>query len=355
MVKRKKVLVVGAGPAGASTAYFLKRGDEEDKLDVKIIERLDETRHPLYHDMCGEVISEKLLSEVGDMPVKGIVEKIHTAKEYWPGDITITTKIDGLAIDRNLLLEAIRETYPNLGIEYGQASLSSLAPYDNITKVRLGDKVESYDYVIGADGANSIVRKSIGAKGRITTAMQFIVDEKPDPGVIHIHYDEMYKADYKWIFPHGSNTKIGFPLESHRHLPEPKFIVAKQARSIGFGGVDKYVMGNILLVGDAACQSNPLTKGGIRSGIIAGKLAAEAVLNERPQSYQEGWMKTGFSNGLFMKAYNDLTDMKNDELFKHIKPFGNYKPLYTELILLLKYQKYLHLYKAYKLTEKFGW
>ena len=25
-------------------------------------------------------------------------------------------------------------------------------------------------------------------------------------------YDEKWKGDYKWIFPHGENTRVGFPF-----------------------------------------------------------------------------------------------------------------------------------------------
>jgi flavin-dependent dehydrogenase len=56
---------------------------------------------------------------------------------------------------------------------------------------------------------------------------------------------------------------------------------------VGFGGVRNNVHRNILLVGDAACYSNPLTKGGIRPGMISGKMAAEAVINDNPLEYSE--------------------------------------------------------------------
>jgi len=57
MVKNYKVLVVGAGPAGTSTAFFLKHFDKNNIFNVDLIERLPSDKFSRYHDMCGEAIS----------------------------------------------------------------------------------------------------------------------------------------------------------------------------------------------------------------------------------------------------------------------------------------------------------
>ena len=41
--------------------------------------------------------------------------------------------------------------------------------------------------------------------------------------------------------------------------------------------IDTMVTGNVVLVGDAAHQVNPMSGGGITSGMIGGKLAGEAI------------------------------------------------------------------------------
>jgi succinate dehydrogenase/fumarate reductase flavoprotein subunit len=48
------VLVVAAGPAGCSAAFFLKYYDREDKVNVTLIDRLSEEKFHKYHRMCGE-------------------------------------------------------------------------------------------------------------------------------------------------------------------------------------------------------------------------------------------------------------------------------------------------------------
>ena len=60
------VLVVGAGPAGVSAAYFIKQYDKNDLIDVDLVERLNWGKYQQFHDMCGEAISKNLIDELED-------------------------------------------------------------------------------------------------------------------------------------------------------------------------------------------------------------------------------------------------------------------------------------------------
>lgn len=355
------ILVVGAGPAGVSAAYFIKQYDKNDSINVDLVERLNLDKYQQYHDMCGEAISKSLIEEIAPLKPKGIIAQINLIKEYWPGAIQIDTEMNGYLIDRGIFFKSIIDEFEKLGGHFDNKTVKTLKQKNDEVNVNFGDKSKNYDYVIASDGANSMIRKNLGIHGKTRTFIQYIIDEEPKQGVLEFFYDEQYKGDYKWIFPHEDKIKIGYPLlPTKKFKPEGK-ILKKQSRKIGYGGIDKYVAGRILLTGDAACQTNPITKGGIRAGMIAGKLAADAIVKEDPKKYEKEWLKTDFSNKIFLKSFEKLEKMNNEMLEEHIKPFKNvniknvYQRSFLYLKLLLFYRKHMDLYKAYNLSNKVGW
>jgi digeranylgeranylglycerophospholipid reductase len=355
------VLVVGTGPAGTSAAFFLKHYDKDDSINVDLIDRLTPEKYEQYHDMCGEAISKFLIDEIVPLKPAGILEKIELIQEHWPGGIQINSEMKGFLIDRTKFLQSIILEFEKIGGRFKLNTLKNFNQTENKVRVKFDDISKDYDYVIAADGANSLVRKNLGVTGHIKTFIQYIVDKTPNQGVLEFFYDEQYEGDYKWIFPHEDKIKIGYPLIGGRDFKPEGKIIKKQSRAIGYGGVDKYTVGRILLVGDAACQTNPISKGGIRAAIIAGKLAAGAIVDNNPKKYESSWLKTQFASNLFLKSFEKLNKMNNLMLEKHIKPFKNVNmknpyqrwKLYLKLFLL--YGEYLDLYKSYKLSNLVGW
>jgi flavin-dependent dehydrogenase len=349
------VLVVGAGPAGVSAAFFLKHLDRHNRLEVKLIERLNEKKYYLFHDMCGEGVSEDLYTDISPIKPNYIDEKIRLLKEYWPGNIEVKTPLKGYIIDRPKFFQNIIKNFLDFGGKFEHSSVMDFVVADDNVKVKLNDgNFIKTKYLIAADGSNSIFRKKMGIPGRIKTLIQYIVDVEPDHGTLIFQYDEKWEGDYKWIFPHGNNTKIGFPNVINKDKIK-EIILKKQSRQVGFGGIKDYVHRNILLVGDAACQNNPITKGGIRPAMKAGKMAAQAVINDDPLEYDRQWKKSNFASPIFNIAFDRLKNMNNKELAKHMEPFKNGVNVLSNIKSLIFYRKYLDLYRAYNLSNRVGW
>ena len=182
------------------------------------------------------------------------------------------------------------------------------------------------------------------------------MDKETKHDTLIFEYDDKWKGDYKRIFPHGETTKIGFPFIKHSNREKiEKTILAKQTRMVGFGGIENNGHGNILMVGDAACHCNPLTKGGIRPSMVSGKMAAEAINNGNHLEYDEKWKKSDFSSPLFMEAFNRLKEMDNYDLARHMRPFRTGFNFFSTIKSLLFYKKYLKIYKAYDLSNNVEW
>ena len=351
------VLVVGAGPAGSSAAFFSKFLDDYNKREICLLERLDNQKYLHYHEMCGEGVSEDLFKDISPIKPSYIIERIRKLREYWPGDIEIETSMNGYIIDRPLFLKGIIDQYVKLGGKYIQNSLVDFVEKERETKVKLSDGgIIKTTYLVAADGANSLIRKKLGIEGRTEPFIQYVMDKEPEHDTLIFEYDEKWEGDYEWEFPHGENTKVGFPFVDHRDSEKiGGKILAKQTRIVGFGGIGNNMHGNILLVGDAACHSNPLTKGGIRAGMVSGKMAAEAIINDNPLEYDKKWKQSDFASPLFLQAFNRLKEMDNRELVRHMEPFRKGVNVFSTIKSLLFYRKYLEIYKAYDLSDKVGW
>lgn len=350
--KKRRILVVGAGPAGVSAAYFLKHYDA--LLDVELVERLTEKKYQVYHDMCGEAVSQTLFKDISPLRPKGIVGEIHSMREYWPGNITITTKLTGRLIDRNMFLKSIVKEFLDLGGKYTTGSVSCFEQGSKDVKVKINDETRNFDYVIAADGPNSLIRKILGVPAKTNLFTQYIVDQAAQSGVLVFKYDEKYLGDYLWEFPHEGKVKIGYPAI---FKPEklPKNILTKQSKYICYGGLPQYVFNNILLIGDAAGQTNAITKGGIHNAMVAGRHAAEAIAKNNPEEYNKKWKASPLSLNLYLEIYEKLQSMKNEELTAHILPFQRGYSVAAYIKSNIFFRKYLKFYRAYYLANIHGW
>jgi flavin-dependent dehydrogenase len=360
-MKKKSVLIIGSGPAGVSSAFFLKWFDKKNVFDILMVERLDQKKYEMYHDMCGEGVGASLFRELYPLQPDGIIEKVTTVREYWPGEIVVDTHMDGYLINRTKFLGSIIHKFEDLGGVFENRNVKGFSQKNDKLMVDFGDHTREFDYLIAADGANSMVRKSLGAGGRTQRLLQYIVDNRPKRGILEFYWDEIYEGNYKWVFPHEGKEKIGYPaLENKTFVPDGE-ILQKQSRFVAFGGLPRYTFGRILLVGDAACQTNPMSKGGIRPGMIAGRMAARALVKNKPDLYDRNWKKSHFASDVFLTAFLKFKTMNNSEFIQFIEPFQKYGSggMLSKAKLLLRLmtqnRQYSDIYRASDLANKFGW
>ena len=205
--------------------------------------------------------------------------------------------------------------------------------------------------VIGADGVESKVGRWAGIDTclkpiDIETCAQYIV-----AGInIDQEYCEFYVGNdiapggYVWIFPKGdgkANVGIGVlgnktgkfkprPVDYLNTFLEKKFPDAKIVEMV-FGGVpvsgsiEKTSANGLMLVGDAARQSDPVTGGGILNAMNAGKLAGEAAyeaisagdvsLKKLEELYEKRWRATiGHAIDLSLIVKNCFINISDEDL-----------------------------------------
>ena len=154
--------------------------------------------------------------------------------------------------------------------------------------------------VIGADGANSVVRRLTGAPPTppraVAVAIRGYAPVAARPDELVIEFARGRYPAYAWAFPvAGGGANVGFGVFDRRGggsrrellaalyalLPgqEPDPATIRGHHLPLSTGPRHHPDGRVLLVGDAAALVNPLTGEGIYDAVASGALAGRAALN----------------------------------------------------------------------------
>ena len=155
--------------------------------------------------------------------------------------------------------------------------------------------------IVGADGVESRVGKWAGIdttthmRDMETCAQMTLTGVDLDDDVCEFYFgNDTAPMGYLWVFPKGNgmaNVGVGISGMASKKRAAIRYLqdfIARRFPGAGVlttvaGGVpcavtvDALVKDNVVLVGDAAHQVNPMSGGGITSGMIGGKLAGEAI------------------------------------------------------------------------------
>ncbi len=349
---RYDVVVIGAGPAGSVTARFAA----ENGSSVLMLER---DREPGIPVRCAEGVSHKGIVQFIDIDKRWIATTINIAKLQSPdGNVAYMYNNGvGYVVERRIFDTALCELACNYGAEL-------ITKADAVGLIREENKITGVEFrfmgktrnvkcniVIGADGVESRVGRWAGIDTAvkledIDTCVQYTmtdIDVKKDTCEFYFG-NNVSPGGYVWIFPKsGNSANVGIGVSGHlSHKKGPKeyldefvekhFPKAKITYTV-YGGVTtsatlkEIVKDNIMLVGDAARQVNPISGGGVVQGMIAGsiagKVAAEAVKKKQfdkkfLKKYRKEWNKRiGNNQKIMYKLKNRFFNM-SDEKFNSI-------------------------------------
>lgn len=336
------VVVVGSGPGGATTAKFAS----EAGLRVLLLDKRQElgapvqcsgavSRHALLENEV--IISDEFIQE----PIYGFSIYHSTgistqmdyrrlkSDEYGPeeGKVPLGYVVDRRRFDRYLMTQAERSA-----VEVWLKAEAMDLNYENglaVLKVKHFNKEFNIRcaVVVAADGLQSQVGKWAGLQTHIkftelASCLQFVTDGVEADGLLEIITGhEWAPGGYAWVFPKGHGyTEIGLGiicsmtnLNAQQHLDhflknsfmKERFKNAKILEVQG-GGVPlshplkTQYADNLILVGDAARQVNPITGGGIHTALTAGRIAGQFLAqhlksgenhsSEKMRQYQDLWM-----------------------------------------------------------------
>ena len=292
------IVVVGAGPAGSKAAHAAA----ERGVKVLLIDWKQRIGVPVQ---CGEFVPQMIV-RYADFSTSCILNPIKKMRTHFSNESAFEMESPGYMIDRSLF---DRELVASAALAGAEVSIGTrgvgLFPEGIVIERGPEEELVRAKVIIGADGVHSSVARWVGCppgKTMVTLQYEVVIPSQSDCVDVFFHPD--YEGGYAWYFPKGRTANVGIgviPKKTallstllddflDRLLSAGTLsridVVGKTGGSIPCEPLSQTVFGNILLAGDAAGQTHPITGAGIlnavMAGEIAGKVAAEAVARDDP-------------------------------------------------------------------------
>jgi len=329
MTNKTQIIIAGAGPVGCVVGLILARAG----ISVTILE----TENDLIPELRASTFHPPTLDMLDDLGVtpKLIDQGLITPKiQYRDLEDGLVAEFDHALIDdrtkhpyrlqceqfklTRIIAEMLKE-FPHAEISFDSKFVDA-SQTDNAVKVfyetPAGSEQVTCDYLIGADGSRSEVRKSqkIEFQG-FTYPEQFVTVSVPEdvdkivPGMGHVCYIAhptqwcalIHAPDYwRFLFPIPMETTKEEAFDDDflegrlQHLAPHQERYAIQLRTLY--GVNQrvaetYRLGRILLAGDSAHVNNPLGGMGMNGGIHDGVNLADKLVRMYRGGENEGLLE----------------------------------------------------------------
>jgi digeranylgeranylglycerophospholipid reductase len=326
--------------AGGSIAGLLCAREIAKKgFSVLVLEEDDEIGTPEH---CGGLVSISGLDDLGIIPFRKTFEHfIESAEIFSPGGNSFSiesrkqrvAEINRRDLDKQIALQA-RKNGAEIWVRTSFKEITNDGVKTSVGNIKC-------KIIVDARGVSSLINKD--RTGILSSAQYEVLADWIKKGKVEVYFDQIkFPGFFAWIIPSSDGIgKVGVAgrginvsdaindfLESKgKHATIRKIFAPIWIK----GPIDKFVLNNLVIVGDAAGQSKPTTAGGIFSCGMGGILAGEAISkflesgNKKDlKEYQKRWNdKFGkeFEKQLLARKILERLDNETiDKLFNSITP-----------------------------------
>ena len=326
--------------AGGSVAGLLCAREIAAKgFSVLVIEEDYEIGTPEH---CGGLVSISGLEELGVIPFKKTFDHmIESAEISAPNgkSFSINSKnqkvieISRRELDKQIAFQA----------QKNGAVIKVRTSFQEMTDAGIRTNEENIDCKIFVDarGVSSLIHKD--RTGILSSAQYEIYADWIKKGKVEVIFDqEKYPGFFAWVIPSNEGKgKVGVAGKGINVAETMDKILAEKGKHSTIrkifapiwikGPIEKFVEGNIVIVGDAAGQAKPTTAGGIftsgMGGVYAGQAIAEYLKTDdksKLDEYQTRWTDRfgkEFEKQIFARKILERIDNNTiNKLFESITP-----------------------------------
>ena len=344
------VIIVGGGPSGSMSAIEIAKAG----YSVCILEKDRDIGMPVR---CGEAIGYTGLTQFFSPKPEWVASKIKGANLIAPGGIKLNIPFrdeTGFILNRRIFDYDLSRIAVSHGAEvYTKSYVKELIIENDFIKGVVLNHLDKEvkmkaKLVIGADGIES----RIGRWGNIKTSVRMkdmescvqysVANINVESNQMTMYVGQEYApGGYLWIFPKGdgfANIGIGISGKYSKNKSAKKYMddfILQNYPDVSIlttvcGGVicskphKNPISNGLMLVGDAAHQINPMTGGGIASGMRGGQIAGEVAIKALEKGdYSENMLKLypkkifkvfGKTHERFYRIKESINQLTDDEL-----------------------------------------
>ncbi len=338
-----QIIISGGGPIGNYLASNLR------ECSVQIMEEHSEIGKPVQ---CTGLVHPRVV-ELANAK-ESVLNTIKGLRLFFPGGRVIEIKTDeakAVVIDRcrfdNICCDSAKRAGAVINTNSKILDFKREDNRLNVNYLANEEKNEiNTNLLIGADGYKSHVGTcaGLGCAKEIVRGIQSDLEvTMPDQDIVEVYLGkEVAPGFFAWILPCGDFTRVGVGISKGNGIPSRYLDSLIEKR--GFGEVNRTqtysgvipigypkstYADNIMIVGDAAAQTKPLSGGGLYTGMQCAKYAAETALdaiNSEDYSaaflsaYEDKWKSEigkELDRGMIVrKVFTGMSDKKLDEAGK---------------------------------------
>lgn len=328
------VIVAGAGAGGAAAAYYLTQAG----LKTLVVDRAQLPRYKA----CGGAIPRTALARF-PFAMDGVIRAAPDEVQFtYPGRSPVYMSLP----DRPVALVMRQEFDAFLLAQSGAEVLDGMEVTgvlegDMEVRIEAGGQVITAGYLVGADGAASIVARRLGLRGRRRLGGTLEAEVPLEKARLGAEYANravfsfgVVPWGYAWVFPKGDLLSVGIGRFRPGRTNLRSALAVEMARlGIRLDGIqihghplpcyqapvwpfwsgsaqERLSTRRCLLVGDAAGLVDPFIGEGIRHALVSARLAAEAITRGDLSGYERAvWQEIGLelaTAGLLADLYYRL-------------------------------------------------
>lgn len=332
------VIVVGAGPAGSTAAFYAAKNG----ASVLLLDKKKELGSPIQcagflpdaSEIQALLPDARLPNSLKKYPYSCVLQRINTQRILSPNCSVKEFAVRGVVLDRRRYDQFLAEQAAKEGVELVIKTRATQVEGTTVeTKGIYGKHVIRAKAIIGADGPNSLVAKSKGlsfkpGERETSVALEYQVRNVDiDPDSLEMYFGNNFvPGGYAWIFPEGedrANVGLGIRIRmTGKGVSAKEYLnrfiqdhpIASQKLKNGIflsviagiipvdGAPKRTATEDSLIVGDAAGQIIATNGGGIPTAMIAGKVAGETAAKFtagrcRLEEYDHQW-RTQIGNAI---------------------------------------------------------